>query len=921
MIPFALRFLFVLCMGCCALMADELESGFRSPPPEARPLTMAQWVNGNVTREGITADLESMKRVGLQGLLLFDVDLPYSPPGPVKFMGGEWRDLMRHTASETQRLGLDFGFHNCPGWSSSGGPWITPELSMQKLVWSEKTLKGPASVIAKDLPLPKIDRKWNFYRDVALLAVPAKGGKSLDLAKSPALPAGDWRVFRFGHTTNSKVNLPAPKAATGLEFDKFNPQAAELHFRSYTAKLLDDSKDFAGRSLNMVEMDSYESGPQDWTARFPEEFKKRRGYDIIPWLPALAGVTVGSETESLKFREDMRRTIAELFDENCYGRFAGLVHQRKGMKLVLEPYGGPFDLLTVGRHGDLNMATFWNGVPWGMGDIRINASACHTWGKRIVGCEAFTGAPLTTQWNQDPCSLKPLGDQALTLGVNRLVLHSMVQQPWMNAKPGMTLGYFGTQFGRTLTWWEQSRPWFDYLARCQFLLQQGHFAADVLMLDRQAAPAPVEGAKAGSATAKREEAPVGYLGDHCSEKALIERASVRDGRIIFPDGMSYRLLVLPNQKTMTLSIARKLKTLVSDGAIVIGPKPAELPGLEGGAAALNELRQLADELWDSGRIQTVSAKERLQQLGHGPDFSTPADSVLWIHRRTPTADIYFLSNQKEEERTVPCTFRVTGKQPELWDAATGEASDAGTYRREGDCTILPIRFDPHGSVFVVFRRAETSGDSAKSPNWRNFTSGTKLSGSWQVAFDPAWGGPAQATFPQLGDWSKRPENGIRFYSGTATYFKNFDLTPELASRQSLWLDLGNVKNLAEVELNGKNLGVLWKPPFRCQIDGAAKSGLNRLVIRITNLWPNRLIGDEHEPPDITWGNESEWRHSEPHGKIGRPMATLPPWLVNGQVRPSKGRFTVTTWNYYTKDSPLLPSGLLGPVAILREVPQ
>jgi hypothetical protein len=880
---------------------------------------MTQWVNGNVTREGITADLESIKRVGLQGLLLFDVDLPQSPPGPVKFMSDEWRDLMRHTASEAQRLGLEFGFHNCPGWSSSGGPWITPELSMQKLVWSEKTVKGPMSVTVKDLPQPKIDKKWNFYRDVALLAVPAKGGKTLDLAKSSALPAGDWRVFRFGHTTNSKVNLPAPKAGTGLEFDKFNPQAAELHFQSYTAKLLDDSKDFAGRSLNMVEMDSYESGPQDWTARFPEEFKKRRGYDIIPWLPVLAGVTVGSETESLKFREDMRRTIAELFDEIGYGRFAELVRQRKGMKFVLEPYGGPFDLLTVARHGDFNMATFWNGVAWGMGDIRINASACHTWGKRIVGCEAFTGAPLATQWNQDPYSLKPLGDQAFTLGVNRLVLHSMVQQPWMNAKPGMTLGYFGTHFGRTLTWWEQSRPWFDYLARCQFMLQQGHFAADVLMLDRQAAPAPVEGAKAGSATAKREEAPAGHLGDHCSEKALIERASVRDGRIILPDGMNYRLLVLPDQKTMTLPIARKLKTLVTNGAIIIGPKPTELPGLEGGAAALTELRKLADELWDSGRIEAVSAKEKLQQLGLGPDFSTPADSVLWIHRRTPSADIYFLSNQKEEERTVLCTFRVNGKQPELWDAATGTIADAGTSRTEGKHTTLPIRLDPHGSMFVVFRRAPAADPAVETKNWLEFETVSTLAGSWTVNFDRAQGGPGQIAFSKLEDWSQRSENGIRYFSGTVTYETTIELS-KAELKNPLWLDLGQIKNLAEVEMNGKNLGILWKPPFRCNISHAVKIGTNHLTVRITNLWPNRLIGDEHEPPDIEWGKEGEWRHSEPHGKIGRPMASLPPWLVNGQARPSKGRYTVTSWNYYTKDSPLLPSGLLGPVAILREVP-
>jgi hypothetical protein len=916
MIQVAFGFVVGITLICGDSLADELESGFRFPPPEARPLTMAQWVNGNVTREGITADLEAMKRVGIQGLLLFDVDLPFSPKGPVETLGKEWWQLMRHTASEAERLGLEFGFHNCPGWTASGGPWITPELAMQKLVWTEKTITGPMPVTISDLPQPKIDKKWNFYRDVALLAVPANGGASVVLTEKKDLPAGTWRVFRFGHTTTGKTNAPASKAATGLECDKFNPLAIEIHFNSYVKRLLDEAGDLAGRSLNMVEMDSYEAGPQDWTARFPEKFRQRRGYDIIPWLPALAGVTVGSAAETLKFREDMRRTIADLFDEHCFGRFADLVRARKGMKFVVEPYGGAFDVLTTTRHGDLTAATFWMGAPWGIDDIRVNASAAHTWGKRIVGCEAFTGAPLTTQWNQDPYSLKPLGDLAFTKGANRMILHTMAHQPWLTAKPGMTLGYFGTHFGRTQTWWEQSKPWFDYLSRCQVMLQQGIYAADVLMLDQQGVPLPVEGAGASSSTAKRPQAPAGYQGDLCSEMALIRRASVRNGRIEFPDGMNYRLLVLPDTNTMTLNVARKVRDLVAAGATVIGPRPTDTPGLEGGEAARLELLRITAKLWDSEKIKAVGMSAVITQLGVIPAFSSKPSDLAWIHRRTSDAEIFFLSNQQPEPRTVECSFRVTGKQPELWDPSTGSITDAASFRLGAESTSLPIRFDAHGSVFVIFRKRVTK-ESGQSTNWPVFTKSMTLSGPWQVAFDPAWGGPTAVVFPDLQDWSTHPESGIRHYSGTATYSKNFDLS-EL--RSPIHLDLGNVKNLAEVELNGKKLGILWKPPFRCDISHALKIGTNKLTVRITNLWPNRLIGDEHEPPDIAWGKEGEWRHSEPHGKIGRPMASLPPWLVNGQARPSKGRFTVTSWNYYTKDSPLLPSGLLGPVTILREVP-
>ena len=899
------------------LLADGLEDGFQTPPPEARPRVFWQWIDGYISREGITADLEAMQRVGIKGLILHDVKFPLWPAGPVKFQSREWWDLMKFTAQEAERLGLDFGFHNCPGWASSGGPWITPELSMQKLVWSEKIISGPAEIDAGKLAQPKVDTKWNYYRDVAVLAVPARtngapiaAAEVLDLTGKKNLPAGTWRVFRFGHTTTGHKNAPAPGGGEGLECDKFSREAMTVHYRAYTDKILNDNTAFAGHALNMVEIDSYEAGAQDWSPKFRTEFRQRRGYDILPWLPAVAGVKMA---DAEKFHFDQRRTMAELYDDNCYGRFAELVHERPGMKFAVEPYGGAFDPLTVGGNGDLVLATFWNGLPWGLVDIPTIAGTTHTWGIPITDAEAFTGSPTETKWNQDPYSLKRLGDQAFCLGVNRFFLHSIPHQPWLNVRPGMTLWNFGTHFGRTQTWWEQSRPWFDYLSRCDFLLQQGHFAADVLLLNRAAATAvPVEGAGAARTADKtKPHAPEGYLGDLCGEKALVTRASVQNGKLIFPDGQSYRLLVLPDQKTMTLEVARKVQQLVAAGATVIGPKPESTPGLAGEA----ELREIANALWDSGEIKPLKQTEALKGLGLSPDFITAAKAVLWTHRRTAAADIYFLSNQQEEQRTVESAFRVTGRQPELWDAATGDKIDASAFRDDGKMTRLPIRFDPFGSTFVIFRHAPKPTHADANNNWPEFEAVATLADTWKVYFDPAQGGPGQIEFAKLEDWSQRPEKDVRYFSGTATY----ETTCELPARQlthPLWLDLGLVKNLAEVELNGKNLGVLWKPPFRCNISKQAKAGKNHLVVRVTNLWPNRLIGDEQEPSDVKWGNESIWKASEPSGAVGRPLAEMPAWLTAGQPRPSAGRHAFTPWNFYQKDSPLLPAGLLGPVQIL-----
>jgi hypothetical protein len=498
--------------------------------------------------------------------------------------------------------------------------------------------------------------------------------------------------------------------------------------------------------------------------------------------------------------------------------------------------------------------------------------------------------------------LKAAGDRAFTLGVNELILHTSAHQPWMNARPGMTMGPWGTHFGRTQTWWEQSPTWFAYLARCQFLLQAGQFAGDVCFLGEEG------------------RLPAGFDGDTCSEEFFLQRMTVQGGRLVLPGGMSYRVLVLPDRNTMTPEVAQKLRVLVDAGAVVVGPKPLASPSLQDYPACDATIHRIADELWDSGKvISGKSVAAVLADLKAEPDFQSDAPNMLWIHRRVGDAEVYFVSNQEDASRTARCTFRVGGRQPELWDAATGETRDAGSFASAGRTTSLPIRFDPSGSVFVVFRRPAPAATGGR--NWDDFKVAQEITGGWSVEFDPHWGGPGLVKFDALTDWTKRGESGIRYFSGTAIYRKSF----EWAGREGrLFLDLGAVKNLAEVWVNGRHLGVVWKPPFRVDVTDALRTGKNDLEVRVTNLWPNRLIGDELEPEDCVWSPEEVWggigKTPDEKVAIGRPLKEIPDWVVAGTARPSTGRYTFTTWKFYTKDSPLLDSGLLGPVTLMTLVP-
>jgi len=1086
--------LLALPFGAALGTTDTLEASFRRPPAGAKPHTWWHWLNGNTSKEGITADLEAMKRAGIGGVQIFNVDCGI-PDGPIPVMSPQWQEHTRHAIAEAARLGLEVCIHNCPGWSSSGGPWVTPEHAMQMLTWTERDVEGPGRI---SIRLDQPATRQGYYRDIAVIAMPipaeptaaayrirhahAKAGFDRPPMRDPDIvadappgaplseireitghmkpdgslawdaPPGRWTLIRIGHTCTGAQNAPAPVTGRGLEVDKLSRPAMDAFWTGFMGRVIEAAGPNVARVLNNALIDSYETGYQNWTPAFREEFARRRGYDLIRYIPALTGRVVANIDVTERFLWDFRRTVSDLWAENYYAYFAELC-RRNGLLFSTEPYGnGTFDNLQAGGIADIPMGEFW--VPnGGAGQtLKLAAAAAHTNGRRIVGAESFTADEARGRWLVEPYGIKALGDYVFTQGINRYIFHRYAHQPWLDLYPGMTMGPWGTHLERTITWWDQASAWFTYIARCQFLLQSGLFTADVCYFVGEAGPNDLP-ERAGL----HPTLPTGYDYDGCDATVLLNRMVVRNGRIVLPDGMSYRLLVLPDSRYMSPAIARKIQELVRDGAYVVGPRPERSPGLTGYPDSDREVDAIGAAVWAD--CDGVKVKERaygkgrvfwglpmseiLRRLNLKPDFEYRAARhgarLAYIHRRIGAVEVYFVSNQEYRSIDVDCQFRVSGKTPELWHADTGKIETAPVWRDEPPRTLVSLRLEPAESVFVIFRkpaakdhlvlatRAGASGKplpketivirsaryeaqdgsrgadvtarvaeliaqgyrevqasneifgdpvpnvvkrlrvewtlngavrSATEPEggtivlgpgsrtaaprdwqldvdrsgrttillWKRgqYTFRTRsgksrtviaqkdadamtVRGPWTVRFKPGWGAPERATFPKLVSWTARPEEGIRYFSGWAAYSRTLTVSREFAGqRRRIELDLGQVKNFAEVTLNGRYLGILWKAPYRLDVTGLLKPGVNRIEIKVTNLWPNRLIGDERKPADV------EWR--------GTALAAWPAWVWSDEPRPARNRKTFTTWRFWSKDDEPIESGLLGPVTLRSSRP-
>ncbi len=914
---------------------DHMAQEFLNPPAANRPAVFGFMMPyGVIPDEVITRDLEEIKAKGINTCLLYspgggepsrsskliygesenrvEKTAEYSGLGAITDNPGTgnvrwspaWRKTIRTAARTAGRIGLELGV--CVGGIGCElQPEIPPEYTEQTLAYSSKAVKGPVKVnevlpLPAELPLKK-DGKPLFYREIAVLAVPAKGvirpDQAVDLSSRMdaggrliwEAPAGNWTILRFGHTVSPKAKV----------IDHLSAEALDKKWEVGMGKLLAEMTGEERRGLTLIECDSYEGGKESWTARFPEEFRKRRGYDIRPWLPVLANRMVGDAVRKACFKRDYQLTISDLYADNHYAKHTALA-KANGLKFYAEaagPHQKQADVLKNISRCDVSMGEFWMpGTHRGVGDatrflLRDAAAAAHGYGMKEVVCEAFTGG--NDEWRESPFYMKPCGDQAFCDGLTRPCIHGYTLSPWMNDQPGVAY-WAGTYFNRHITWWDQSPAYLTYLARCSYLLQQGLFAADVAYCTGDGIGRVMPFKAAYGELSDR------YDYDRTNTEILLTRMDVKDGRIVLPDGMSYRLLVLAEKEPLPVTALRKLVTLVEGGATVLGSRPLGSSALTDDPA---EFVALADWLWGTGAPAATGMRsvgkgrvvwgrpvmEFLAADGVPPDFECSGVSTKgkmdWIHRRINGGDLYFVCSRWQPVEQVECTFRVSGKIPELWDPVTGTVREAGAFRQENGRTIVPLEFAPFGSVFVVFRKPTT--EKARSgKNWLEFKELQEISGPWTVGFDPRWGGPANVTFAVLADWTQSLENGIKYYSGKATYRKHFEQPVSSAAGQvpgdRIYLDLGDVRELAAVRLNGKDMGVLWTKPFRVEVTGVLKSGANDLEIDVVNLWPNRLTGDTFLPPEK--------------------------------------RFTRTNMPKYTQASQLLPSGLLGPVTLQAVVP-
>jgi hypothetical protein len=744
------------------------------------------------------------------------------------------------------------------------------------------------------------------------------------------IPKGKWKIMRFGTRNNGAVTRPAPVQGLGFESDKFDTVALNNHLNAYLGKILQkigpvDPKSLGG--LKYLHMDSWEMGAQNWTSRFRQEFIKRRGYDPLLFYPVLSGNIVESAEVSERYLWDLRQTCQELVLDYHAGWIKKYGHSHN-LGLSIEPYDmNPTADLELGSVADIPMGEFWSlGYGYNSSFSCIEAaSIAHVEGKTLVQAEAFT-SNRTEAWKQYPGSMKNQGDWAFATGINRFFYHTFAHKPLdEKLKPGMNMGPYGVHWDRKQTWWPMIDGYHRYIARCQYLLQKGAPVADILYLTPEGAPQvflPPPSAMTGNDTIPDRK---GYNFDGCSPGQLY-KAEVKNHQLVFSGGAKYSLLVLPAVKTMTPPLLKKIRSLIEDGLTVVGIPPEESPSLVNYPYCDREIQALAKEIWGDTKAPHVPI---VRTYGQGkiiwggdmnlnypnvlyPDYDYTAkilagagvneefscgDSVRYTCRETKDLDIYFVANSTNHSLHTPCTFRTTLGIPELWNPITGEVRDLPEFSKGEKGITIPMQFEAYQSFFVVFVKDAKKVYTQK----KNFPSQQKvaiINGPWAVSFDTVLGGPDKIVFNQLDDWTFRTERGIKYYSGIATYSKVFD-APNLKIKKlhkKIYLDLGKVNVMARVKLNGKDLGVLWTAPWKVEITQFLKPEENRLEIQIANLWPNRLIGDQHLPDD---------------GIINHKW---PEWLLKGEKRTSE-RYTFSTYNPYKKEDTLLHSGLLGPVTI------
>ena len=780
--------------------------------------------------------------------------------------------------------------------------WVAPKKSLSgiseiKLISSPRVEEYAEKTMAKmcPSPFPAYDEYlWATQAEVDDKATVIDGSKVIDISKNMTadgtlnwdVPAGNWVIVRTGMTPTGTKNSPASPEATGYEVDKMSKEHTEMHFYGHMGEILKRIPEADRKCFKVVVQDSYEQGGQNFTDSFLELFKERFGYDAIPYLPVYQGMVVNSQQASDRFLWDMRRMVADKIAYDYVGGLRDISH-KYGLRTWLECYGHwgfPGEFLMYGGQSDEIAGEFWSEGTLGDTENRSATSCGHIYGKNKISSESFTCGGAA--FSRGPANLKQRGDKFFAEGINNTLLHVYISQPYEDKNPGINAG-FGNEFNRKNTWFSQLDVFTQYLKRCNFMLQQGLNIADVAYFIGEDVP---------KMTGSTDPAlPVGYQFDYMNAEVIEKYMTVKNGLITLPHGTQYRIMVLPKLDNMRPELLAKIKQLVNDGAVVLGPAPSHSPSLQNQPMADQQVQQLAKELW--GNVDGINVTSR--KVGKGmimsgldmkqafalinciPDCKLPEDnSIHYGHRSTKDEEIYFVSNQTNETKIVTPEFRVKGLQPELWEATNGSMRKLPAFAQNENSTAVPLKLAPNESVFIVFRNAcEKSAATTLDANYPAPVLINEIGTPWTVQFDNSQRGPVKPQiFKTLTDWTTSTNDSIKYYSGTATYSNQFKVK-KVAKGQKVLIALGNVTAMAKIYVNGQYTGGLWTPPYELDITEFVKKGNNDLKIEVVNNWMNRLIGDMKIP-------ENE----------------RPTWAP---VVP------------YNADSPLQPSGLFGPVKIMK----
>lgn len=859
---------------------QNLSDEFANPPDSYKPGAFWCWLNGNMSKTSITRDLEAMKSKGMNRAEIWDVAAVRNPsfiPAGGAFLGDESVKLIKHAISEGKRLKMSIGIVASSGWNA-GGSWVTPEWASKNLFFSKIEVNGPQT-LAIDLPFPKFPEGCPmkdsntpvFYKDVSVLAVPFSADKTIESLSSVKnltpffkdgklnwiVPEGKWTILRFVCSNNGQqLIVPSPNS-NGLFIDFFDPEATKRHLKYFMDRLGVTTENSAEAGLDYFEFDSMELAEgTPWTDSFPSIFRERRGYEIENYLPVLAGWDIKKTTD--RFLYDFKQTVS---DQLIYSHYqTGTEFLKKYNAKLVSESGGPgppiWETCPVDALKALGTVSVPRGEFWikhrNMFLIKEVSSAAHIYGKKIVDAESFT---TWRRWKDSPFDMKKVVDRAFCEGLNNITFHTFASTNPEDGLPGRTY-HAGYDMNPGTTWWNKSEPFMDYLSRCSYMLQQGLFVGDVCYYYGDQTPNFFPLFHDVPEKPRLNGLGKGYDYDVVNSDVILNRMSVKDGRLVLPDGMSYSIMLLPDQVHMPLEVLKKIGELVNAGATVVGPRPTTVPGLKDWEKENIALNQLAGDLWGKsdgqplvenafgkGRIiNGLTPDEVLKRKGIAPDFSfTGSSDIDFIRRTTNSGEIYFLRNESEEPVTSTCRFRVAKLYPEIWDASTGEISRIADFSNADDGIAFKIGLPAHGSVFVVFNK-ENRSELPEFADNKHGNKKTGISGPWKVDFPPNWGAPPSVVFDQLISWTESEDNGIKYFSGTATYQNSFNVDAESVKRK-LILDLGEMRDVAEVFINGKSAGILWKKPYQADISQLVKVGENELKIEVVNLWVNRMTGD------------------------------------------------------------------------------